>query len=191
MIQQAYCGHQAPPAVELIASWEVPGFAYTHLDGLLEAALINRGRKPCLLRPPDLIAGAKPTPGSLPLLTLRGDFSSVSSMMLTEYDEDVLLDKADRIAASLEALMHRDSSTSLLFLGVSPRDPLVRALARRLLRPETHRSRGISYFVTPEVTPADRGYWKAFASFEWLEVPIDTAIRGLTAAMASDGEDSA
>lgn len=190
-VQQAYSGVQPPAAVELIASWDVPGFAYTHLDGLLETALINRGRKPCLLRPPDLIAGMKPAPGGLPLLTLRGHFSSVNSMMLTEYDEDLLVDAADRIAACLEDLMRLNSSTSLLFLGVSPRDPIVRALARRLLRPETWRSRGIAYFVAPAVTPADRGYWKRFVSLEWLEVPTDTAIRGLTAASVATREQGA
>ena len=186
-IQQAFQGLQAPFAVELIASWNVPGFAYTHLDGLLEATLLKQGRKVRLLRPRDLMNGAKPAADGLSLLTLRGHYSSPESMMLTEYDEDLLVDAAGEIAACLEDLMHLNSSTSLLFLGVSPRDPIVRALARRLLRQEKLRSRGIAYFVAPTATPADRGYWKRFASLEWLELPADTVIRGLTAASLASG----
>ena len=121
-------------------------------------------------------------PGTVSFLNLRGHYSSPESMVLTELDEDRLLDVAREIAQYVADLMLMNSGTSLLFLGASPRDPIVRSLARRLLRRENARSRGIAYFVAQSVTQADYGYWKQLDGLEWLEAPLDSVIRGLSAA---------
>jgi hypothetical protein len=182
-IREAYRGVEVPAPVKLIASWRVPGFVYTHVDGLLEAELFARpGSTLRVLQPQDLKAGTKPTPGTLSFLNLRGNCSLPASLVLTELDEDRLLDAAQPIADYVEALMLANGGTSLLFLGVSPRDPIVRCLARRLLRPDNERSRGTAYFVGQGISPADRGYWDKLEGLEWIDSAVDHVIRALSAA---------
>jgi hypothetical protein len=117
----------------------------------------------------------------LSFLNLRGHYSSPPSLVLTELDEDCLLDAAPAIAEYVEALMLANGGTSLLFLGVSPRDPLVRCLARRLLRTDNERSRGSAYFVGQGVSRADQGYWDRLSGLKWIDAGVETLVRELSA----------
>lgn len=181
-IREAYRPFVPHPALDQIAGWNVPGLVYTHVDGLLEQSLQRlRGRNLRIVHAEDLDGKTSPGAGELVLLNLRGSYMA-PSMVLTEEDEDRLLDRMHAVASFVADLMNRDGGGNLLFLGISPRDPLVRALARRLLREDVARNRGTAFFVSDHTPMADRAYWKQFHKLEWLELDADTVIAGLTAA---------
>src|SRR6185436_4010024 len=129
-----------------------------------------------------------PGSGEDVLVNLRGSYLA-PSMVLTEEDEDRLLDRMPMVAGFVADLMNRVGGCTLLFLGVSPRDPLVRALARSLLRDDIARNRGTAFFVCDQSSAADRSYWKQFKKLEWLEIDDGSLIHGLSAiAQASGGQ---
>jgi hypothetical protein len=192
-IQEAY--RDLKPTQDLLemAAWDLLGLVYTHVDGLLERALYKlRGRN---LRVVDPVVLERGTTGAadddLVLLNLRGNYTTPASLVLTERDEDAVLDQIPEIASFVEDLMNARSGCTLLFLGVSPGDPLVRALSRRLLRDEVSRNRGTAFFVTPGGAAADRAYW-SFDKLEWVELDLETVLQGLSiaAARAAAGRDA-
>ena len=184
-IQKAYRDFDPPPVIDKIARWPSLGVVYANVDGLLERALFrHRGRNLRVVQTENVDAGATPGEGELVLLNLRGNYTSPQTMVLTESDEDQVLDRIDEIASFVEDLMNQVGGCTLLYLGVSPRDPLVRALSRRLLRRDVSRNRGTAYFVASVSTPADQAYWEEFAKLEWLELDAETLINGLSIAAA-------
>ena len=184
-IQAAYRDLEPSPELLEIASWNLQGMVYTHVDGLLERALFQlRGRNLRVVDPASLEGGgASPGDGEVVLLNLRGNYTTPASLVLTERDEDAVLDRIPEIASFVEDLMNARPGCTLLFLGISPGDPLVRALSRRLLRDEVSRNRGTAYFVAPSQTAADQAYWR-FDKLEWVELDLETVIRGLATAAA-------
>jgi hypothetical protein len=181
-IQEAYRPFVPHPALDQIAAWNVPGVVYTYVDGLLEQSLQRlRGRDLRVVQAEDLREGTLPGSGGLVLMNLRGSYTS-PSMILTEEDQDRLLDRISAVASFVADLMNRIGGCNLLFLGISARDPLVRALARRLLRDDVARNRGTAFFICDQTTVADRAYWQQFKKLEWLELDVDTVVAGLTAA---------
>ena len=160
---------------------------YTFVDGLLEKSLRRLpGSDPRVVQTENL--GAFPsTGGDFVLLNLRGSYMDAPSMVLTEADEDRLLDRMPDIATFVENLMNRHVHCVLLFLGVSARDPLVRALARRLLRDDVAKRRGTAFFVSDHTTPADQTYWYQFSKLEWLDLDTDRVIEELAQAARKVG----
>lgn len=184
-IKQAYRDFDPPKVVEKIARWPSLGMVYANVDGLLERALVkHRGRNLRVVQTENVGSGANPGDGDLVLLNLRGNYTSPQTMVLTESDEDHVLDRMDEIASFVEDLMNQVGGCTLLFLGVSPRDSLVRALSRRLLRRDVSRNRGTAFFVASVSTRADQAYWEEFAKIEWLELDAETVIEGLSIAAA-------
>lgn len=182
-IQKAYRQFHPPSLLEQIAQWPAPGLVYTHIDGLLEQSLVaHRGRDLRVVQPENL--GGVPAAGELVLLNLRGNYTAPHTMVLTETDEDRVLDLMPEISSFVEDVMNAVPSCTLLFLGVSPRDGLVRALSRRLLRHEMLRNRGTAFFVGAAALPADVAYWREFAKLEWLDLDVETVVRGLSIAAA-------
>jgi hypothetical protein len=184
-IQAAYRDLKPSPELLEIASWNLLGLVYTHVDGLLERALYQlRGRNLRVVDPATLEgAGASPAPSDVVLLNLRGNYTTPASLVLTERDEDAVLDNIPEVASFVEDLMNASPGCTLLFLGISPGDPLVRALSRRLLRDEVSRNRGTAYFVAPGRTVADEAYWR-FDKLEWVELDLETVLQGLSTAAA-------
>jgi hypothetical protein len=181
MIRETYGAFVPSPVVEQVAAWRVPGVIYTYVDALLERSLLQRkGRNLRVVQADDLRQGVSPGSGEEVLVNLRGSYLA-PSMVLTEEDEDRLLDRMPVIAGFIADLMNRVGGCTLLFLGVSPRDPLVRALARSLLRDDVARNRGTAFFVCDHSSAADRSYWRQFKKLEWLELDDESLINGLSA----------
>ena len=184
-IQKAYRDFDPPRVVEKIARWPSPGMVYANVDGLLERSLVqHRGRNLRVVQTESVESTTTPADDELVLLNLRGNYTAPQTMVLTETDEDHVLDRIEDIASFVEDLMNQVGGCTLLYLGVSPRDPLVRALSRRLLRHEVARNRGTAYFVASVSTAADKAYWEEFAKLEWLELDAETIINGLSIAAA-------
>jgi hypothetical protein len=182
-VQEVYRDLVSTAALRQIASWNVPGVVYSYIDGLLEKSLQGQpGRNLRVVQSEELREGMLPGNGELLLMNLRGSYMTPSSMVLTEQDQDRLLDRMGVISSFVADLMNRIEGCNLLFLGVSARDPLVRALARRLLREDVARYRGTAFFICDHTTAADRAYWHQFMRLEWIELDLDTVVAGLTAA---------
>ena len=78
----------------------------------------------------------------------------------------------------------RQMGRSLLFLGVSPRDMLVRRLTCLLETGEAS-MQGPCFFVSREATEVDASYWKPF-NVLWLHEEPVTVIEALTARMEAE-----
>jgi hypothetical protein len=179
-VSHFYRDLEPTPDVLEMAAWEVPGMVYTHVDSLLERALYQlRGRNLRVVQAETLEGTSTPAPDDVVLLNLRGTYTNPNSLTLTERDQDRVLDRIHEIASFVEDLMNARPGCSLLYLGVSPRDPLVRALSRRLLRTEVARNRGAAYFVHNDIHKVETAYWR-FERMEWVELDVETVIRGLT-----------
>ncbi len=179
-VSRFYRDCEPSPEVMEMGAWKVAGMVYAHIDGVLERALYQlRGRNLRVVQAENLESTTTPAPDDVVLLNLRGTYTNPASLTLTELDQDRVLDRVQEIASFVEDLMNARPGCSLLFLGVSPRDPLVRALSRRLLRSEVARNRGTAYFINQAIHKVETAYWR-FERLEWVELDVQTVIRGLT-----------
>jgi hypothetical protein len=65
----------------------------------------------------------------------------------------------------------------VLFLGANPRDPIVRKLATRLVRPNSNQ--GKAFFVCSDYSAADELYWRPL-EMTWLRAAASDVIAALT-----------
>lgn len=182
---QSACGRAEPPApLALIASWNVPGVFYLHFDGLMEAAL-KRTRKMArvLNRVEQSQTGGEHTE---PLLVnVLGTLDNAASLMLTEMDHEHVWERIPHASSDVVDLV-RQMGRSFLFLGVSPRDMLVRRLSCLLETGEAS-MQGPCFFVSRDATEVDAAYWKPF-NVLWIREEPATVIEALTERMgAEDG----
>lgn len=185
-IQTVYRDTEPPELLEEIARWRFPGLVYSYVDGLLETIMHRTVRELRVAQADDIHDCPATRTNEVTLLNLRGTYTNPQSMVLTENDAEIVLDNMTTIGHFVEDIMNRVDGCTLLFLGVSPRDPLVRALARRLLRREVARRRGTAFLVCDLMTDADRTYWRQFEKLEFLELDAETLIRGLTVATKAE-----
>jgi hypothetical protein len=166
---------QPSPAHIAIASWPVPAIFYTHFDGLIEGAFKTQERTPqivyTLSNPPDLQQGHQI------LILVRGTLTNDASLILTEQENEDLAAAIDRLSPAIEQITTVVMGRSVLLLGVNPRDPIVRKLARRLIRPRTNQ--GPAFFVCPKFSSADKAYW-ASLKVVWIEAEPEAVIAKLT-----------
>jgi len=165
-----------PGAAHLaLATWPVPAIFYTHFDGLLERAFQRQERTPTVVytlsKTPDLRQGH-------PVLVLvRGTLTNDETIVLTEQDNEDLASAIDQLPPSVEQITTAVMGRSILFLGVNPRDLIIRKLARRLIRPRG--SQGPVFFVCPKSLATDKAYWSTL-NVTWLEAEPDAVIAKLT-----------
>lgn len=176
-VQAHYAGAAPPPLLGSFLRWKVPALFYTYFDGFLEAE-VTRGNAWLnqviydLDKAPE---GTAPTlDGKRFLVLLRGSHRRGKSLVLTETDHDALAEKIRNISPQLSELTLREKQLTL-FLGVSPRDPLIRQLARRLLA-TTQRLHRPPYFVWKGWTPVDKAYWQQFG-VRPIEEDASTVVR--------------
>lgn len=166
--------------IRQVANWRVPAMFYTFFDGLLEQCVNRRESSLNVVAP--LSPSANPSEGedaaSQPLLLVRGSLNDPDSLVLTEEDFDDLLDRLSRLPPTVAALTKR-TGRSVLFLGLNPRDPLVRALAHKLLETGSRRKQGPTFFVAPTPTDVDRAYWDRY-HVTWIDEPVDRVIHALS-----------
>jgi hypothetical protein len=181
-VQKAYKDFASCPAAEAIAAWDVPGIICTYFDGLIEEAMNRQHRTFRVLKGIDQrLSGLR---GETVLLHLRGVFSAGASLVLTETDHELLVDRMMRISPEVTDLTRTQIGVSLLYLGVSPRDPLIRRLTRMLRGgpgSTTPGTQGPTYFACRNHTAVDTAYWDRY-NVEWLPLSLDdvlTAVRGV------------
>ena len=124
---------------------------------------------------------AQVPPGNESLLVhVRGTYKRADSLVLTERDHDRLWDRIGRMTPEISWLIRGHMGHSLLLLGVSPRDPLVRRLITRLLDQAT-RNRGPIFFLC---RPGEKGdpYWEEY-SVVWIEGDLEALTSAITQAL--------
>ncbi len=174
---RAHCERHRPTDIHLgIASWPVPGLFYTHFDGLMEAAFTSLGYTPTVAHD---LEGEYAIDERL-LVLVRGSISNFRTLVLTEHDHEKLVDVLSRMNHSIRSLTTEHLGRSLLFLGVHPRDPAVRRLARQLIESGPTGMQGRPYFVSAHYNKVDQNYWGAF-DVQWIQAEPAEFARAVTA----------
>ena len=179
-IQQSFCTHKPTPLFRALAAWNTPGYICTYFDGLLQQALQET------LRPVQVINSLRskvaPEPGVTLLVHLRGHWSDPNSLVLTEEQHNDLFDCLVELPTCLAKLVRGSNGRSPLFLGLDPRDPLVRRLVSKLI-PEQHRATvGPVYFACVDPSDDDKAYWSDFET-EWLDAPLGDLMTAINTAL--------
>jgi hypothetical protein len=93
----------------------------------------------------------------------------------------------DHLSGAVAGLATRRPGRSLLFVGVSPRDPVVRRFLRVLMGDESRRRlQGPSFFVTTHHSDVDLAYWDQYNT-TWIDVNPLHFIEAATVHAAGDG----
>lgn len=178
-IQNAYKTGKPSDLLSHIAKWETPGVFYLYFDGLLEAAF-EEHKNP--IRVVNGVDGAVP-PGSEPLLIhVRGTHKQAESLVLTEQDHDRLWDRIGRMTPEIAELIRGHIGRCPLFLGASPRDPLMRRLSSKLLERTSRNTMGQVFFLC---SPGEKGdpYWQEL-QVVWIEGDLAELATAITRALA-------
>ncbi|GMV03906.1 MAG: hypothetical protein AMXMBFR53_01880 [Gemmatimonadota bacterium] len=184
-IEEAYRPTKPPSAFAALARWRVPGMVYTFFDGLLAQAIQEQSRA---FRVINSLTDPVQTDDRHPLLVhLKGCIADTSSLVLTEQEHERLWDRMDHLSGAVAGLATRRPGRSLVFVGVNPRDPVVRRFLRVLMGDETRRRlQGPSFFVAPHHSDVDQAYWDQYNT-TWIDAnPLDF-IEAATAHAAGDG----
>jgi hypothetical protein len=179
IIGAAYSNKPPPRALRRIAGWPAPAVFYLYFDALLEAAY-GKGRA----RVVDGVDQPVPRGDGGPLLIhVLGSYKNARSLVLSETDHDALWERFRKLSRPIAALLTEPVSDdeptlrrSLFFLGVSPRDPVARRLARRLLE---QRSARPIYFACHPGEENDP-YWRDYPVV-WLAGDPEALVQELSA----------
>lgn len=179
-VLKVFQGLEPNDTIRSLMKWKVPGLFYTYFDGLMEQCLNGAdAHLNAIVRsvtdPP--IGDTRAIVNQRPLVLLRGSWTDPDSLVLTEEDNEALLESLRRMHATLSGLT-RQIGRSVLFLGVSPRDPLVRALSQQLLETGNKRKQGPTFFVWPRPNPADAAYWRRYG-IVWIDHAPDEVIEAV------------
>jgi hypothetical protein len=107
---------------------------------------------------------------------VRGVYSEEDSLVLTERDHELLLDRMMCLSSQVTDLTRKSVGRSLLYVGVSPRDPLIRRLTRALRG--NGRNQGRMYFVSPDQLEGD-AYWDDY-NVKWLPMKLEEFMCAVT-----------
>lgn len=175
-IQQIY-QKATPRAPQLsIAQWDAPGIIYTHFDGMMAEAFKAVRRTPRQM--PGIGHGVDTGESGDLLVHLRGTVKDERSLILTEEDHDQLWDALARLPSQVVELTRGKAGRSVLFMGVSPRDPLVRRLSLQLLETGKNRLQGPTFFVCAEHTAVDDAYWEKY-DVNWIPMACETLVASM------------
>jgi hypothetical protein len=172
-VQRAYKDFPPPPAICQIASWEVPGVICAYFDGLMTEALNGAHKNFRALQSVDQKAAGYRD--ETLVVHVRGVYSESDSLVLTERDHELLLDRMMNLSSHVADLARKTVGRSLLFLGVSPRDLLVRRLTRALRG--NGRNQGPMFFVSPDRVVED-AYWDEY-NVRWLPMSLDAFLEAI------------
>ena len=176
-VQAHYAASSPPPLLASFLRWKVPVLFYTYFDGFLEGE-VTRGQAWLNRVIYDLDKSLETTAPTLAeqrfLVLLRGSHRRGKSLVLTETDHDLLAERIRNLSPQLAEFTLKERQLTL-FLGVSPRDPLIRQLSRRLLATE-QRLHLPPYFVWKGWSSVDRAYWRQYG-VRPLEEDPSTVVR--------------
>ncbi len=180
-VQNAYKESRPPALLNQIAGWDVPGVFYLYFDGLLEQAFEETKKS---VRIVDAVDVPVP-PGTEPLLVhVRGTHKRATSLVLTEQDHDRLWDRIGRMTPGIAELVRGHIGRSPLFLGVNPRDPLVKRLISKLLEDASPTTLGPVFFLC-RPGEKDDPYWEEFP-IVWIEGDLETLATAMTQAVRQE-----
>jgi hypothetical protein len=177
---ETYRQFQPTPMIEQLARWDVPGMFYTFFDGLLEdSAGSGGGRFTRIIRQLNELAAADPTTLGRQrlLILLRGSLTDPASLVLTESDHSRLLASIVNMEAGIASIA-KQVRRSVLFLGVSPRDPLIRQLAHKLIEGGKRRRQGPTYFLASDHTEIDDACGEEF-DVKWLDGDLESLLHSI------------
>ncbi len=143
----------------------VPGIIWTHFDGRVNNLLFKEPRN--IYRVNEV--NFTPTEDDCLLLHLRGAADAHGLPVLTQVEQDLLWENFATMSDSLKKHYTGPKGRGFLFLGVHPRDSLVRHLIHKLTDNTPADWRGKSVFVVKEVRPCEEEYWRPF-NIEWVTV---------------------
>jgi hypothetical protein len=177
-VRDAYRNAAPPLALEDLAALSAPGLIYTHFDGLMARAY---GSLDHAVRVVNRVDEELQSEGEETLLVhLRGTVTDEASLVLTEQDHERLWNDLANLSSQVAGLIHLGLGRSILFLGVSPRDALLRRLVDRLLPEGPSRTQGPIFFVCPGHSKVDEAYWRRYG-VEWIDESPDVVVRALRA----------
>jgi hypothetical protein len=185
-IQRHYSATPAPEVIGAISRWKVPLLFYTHFDGYLEECVLKGESwlqnvvyefdKP-------LASTESRASGPRSLVLLRSSYQKTDvSFALTEDDHDELLGRIARLHPTIRDTPRRPSHC-VLFLEVSPRDPVIRQLSQQILESGSRRAQGPTFFAWPNPDDVDRAYWEKY-NVEWLHAGTSALVRLISEACA-------
>jgi hypothetical protein len=164
----------------------MPGIICTYFDGLIEEALSTRHVKCRAIHSIDQkLAGSDPE--DTLVVHLRGVLKRANSLVLTELDHEALQEKMRKISSDITELTRQVIGRSVLYIGVHPRDPLVRRLTLSLRgAPEVQAdtTQGPLFFAYAGETEVHHAYWSRYNVF-WLRMNTEDLVTRLTAAIAT------
>jgi len=177
-IEDTYRSVTPPSAFAQLASWKVPGMVYTFFDGLLARAIQDANRAFQVI---NSLSDQVQADEQHPLLVhLRGTISDTSSLVLTEREHEELAARMDRLSGAVAGLATRRPGRSILFVGVNPRDDILRRFVRVLMGDETRRRlQGPSYFASATHSPVDDAYWSQYG-VQWIQASLVDFIEAAT-----------
>jgi CHAT domain-containing protein len=168
-VQQLFKPYKPPPALRQVASWNVPGLICAYFDGLAVEALTEASSR--AFRSVTVIDEKVPALRADETLVvhLRGLHTESDSLVLTERDEEQLLERMSNLSPHVQDLTRKSVGRSLLFLGVSPRDAVVRRLTRVLRG--NGRNQGPMFFVASH-GESQNAYWDEY-KVRWLTLRLE------------------
>jgi hypothetical protein len=179
-LRVAYQGLTPSQAVRDLALWSTPAIIHSFFDSLLEdAASATRFE---ILQTLDASAADKQ---STALIYLRGSLQKDSSLVLTEEDHEEQIEKIGHLPNRIADLMTREVGRSMLFLGVSPQDPLVRRMTSQLLAPVARKNRGAVYFVCSPAEAKLDAYWPRW-DVQWIQHGLRDVLGAIQARLDED-----
>lgn len=180
-VRKAYERMEPPSGVLAIAAMNFPVIVYTHFDGLLQEALDRTHRAVQVATRVDQRREVASDEGLL--VCVRGTLRDPDTLVLTEEDHEQVWERMGRLPRQMLELMRGGLGHCALYLGVSPRDQLVRRLSRQLLEGEKGRLQGPKFIVCPDPTAADDAYWRRY-DVQWIKSSIEEFLGALTRAVA-------
>ena len=159
-----------------VVRWPVPALFSLHFDGLLDSAYRRLAAGVRIV--PRIAEIAEIRPEHRVVILVRGSVLTPDSLVLTQTDNENLGAAIDRLPPAIEQVTTITMGRCVLFLGVNPSDPIVRRLARRIVRPRT--LQGPAFFVCRSPSAAEKAYWQEL-NITWIPASPEDVIDQLTA----------
>jgi hypothetical protein len=157
--------------LESLAKWEVPALFYTYIDGLLDR--LQRENRSSFTRTITRLESFLPSSFQNIalerfLVLVAGSILDEDSLILSGGDHERLMDNIGKMKPELINIA-RKPDTSVVFLGLSPCDPIARALARQLVDTGSRPRQGPTYFACKARSGPDKAFWEYNYRVNWLE----------------------
>ena len=164
-----------PPTIfRRMATWNVKGMVYTHLDGYLRKAAAQSGAWDIKTSPSEALIGQQP-----PLVLLRGWPRDEGALYLTRDDAWKLFRSIATVHRSLRGLA-RENAEVVLFLGASPSDGMLQYFINMLFDEEKYWNGKPMFFACEAPDPVTEACWRRFKKLTWLgNTPLDRVIQSV------------